>query len=553
MIERNYIIPVRKRILKSYKISPEKATEADSTDYSIITTMTREAIEELCFDADIGTIEEYIEPEVAACNEFPSGCQKFKSLANAVYNPASGMNPLYMGNNINSATFESGIHPDVVGCFGARGSILGTIETNPSTTNEHAHSNFTFECLSQTATMATLFHKISYYYYYSSNVDWIINNGINTVSQSYVKYGSPTSQENRVVDHFAYRWPYPTFVTLTGNRGYCYNVLWQCYNAVQVGNVRYTNETTYEMMGLNSPCESGVDSAQAWEDPISQGKNPVPATSFSFPFVLDCVNLGGCATNYSSDREMPHLVSPGYAAFPCGHSTTCIENTFGGGGVAGTSLSAPVANGIAACVQSAKPSVFKLYPELTRVALILTAHNVHGGYWSPVIDGIDGTGVISGVDAVYFARNASQLRSPGSTAVQSGYYAGFIPQNTGSTYSITFNIAIPSSFPSGKHLRIVLTWDSSPSMAAGSSINEAADFDLVVPGKICPGRGTDNWGSYESTVEVAELMNNQLTPGTPITAQVLVWPFTINTNAYNKSLNGVYYAIGWTWIKDNAN
>jgi hypothetical protein len=188
---------------------------------------------------------------------------------------------------------------------------------------------------------------------------------------------------------------------------------------------------------------------------------------------------------------------------------------------------------------------------LTRVALILTAHNVHGGYWNPTVDGIDGTGVISGVDAVYFARNASQLRYPVSTAVQSGYYGGFIPENTGSAYSITFNIAVPSSFPSGKHLRIVFTWDSSPSMTTDT--NEVADLDLVVPGKICPGKGIDNWGSNESTVEVAELLNSQLTPGTPITAQILVWPFTINANAYNKSLNGVYYGIGWTWVKNSAN
>jgi hypothetical protein len=458
------------------------------------------------------------------------------------------MNPSFMGQGINSATFESGIHSTVLQCIINRGQSTGVVETNTCVYNGYnddcAHSNWTFECLAQTATNATLYHKWSWSY--SSNVDWIVNNNINTVSRSTTNGGTATSDENRTVDHFAYRYPFTTFCNPTANAGYCFEPDWQCYNAINVGNVRHTNETHYEMMGLNIPCQrSGLGA------PITQAKNPASITGHNnIPFDIDCVALGGCATNYSSDREMPHIVTPGYYAFVCGHSTACLQTVWVGqqGGLSGTSFSAPVTNGIAACVQSAN-STYKLWPELTRAVIILTAHNVYGDYWSPVNDGIDGTGVISGVDAVSFARNASYV-SQANSAVDSGYNVGSIPQNTGSYYNINFSIKVPDVKPAGKHLRIVLTWDSSPSVTGDT--NELADLDLVVPGYACPFNNNDNWGTWESNVEVADIANNRLTPSSVINPFIRVWPFTIPPTAYNKSMNAIYYSLAWTWVKDHA-
>ena len=41
-------------------------------------------------------------------------------------------------------------------------------------------------------------------------------------------------------------------------------------------------------------------------------------------------------------------------------------------------------------------------------------------------------------------------------------------------------------------------------------MQELADIDLVVPGFVCPGKGIDNWGTWESNVEVADIPNGQL-------------------------------------------
>jgi hypothetical protein len=247
---------------------------------------------------------------------------------------------------------------------------------------------------------------------------------------------------------------------------------------------------------------------------------------------------------------MPHIVAPGYGAYVCGHSTSCLQTVWSGqGGWGGTSFSAPVTNGIAACIQSANNN-FKSWPELTRATLVLTAQNVYGDYWSPVNDGIDGAGAISGAGAVLFALNSTSV-SQSNSAVERGYNVGSIPENTGNYYNINFSIKVPDTKPAGKHLRIVLTWDSSLSLSSLDS-NKLADLDLVVPGYSCPFNNNDNWGTWESNVEVADIASNRLTPGSVISPFIRVWDFTIPASAYNKSMNAIYYSIAWTWVKDHA-
>jgi hypothetical protein len=140
--------------------------------------------------------------------------------------------------------------------------------------------------------------------------------------------------------------------------------------------------------------------------------------------------------------------------------------------------------------------------------------------------------------------------SPTSAAVQDGLCLGIIKQNTGNYYNINFKIKAPSTLPSGKHLRIVLTWDSSPSLT--TSDNALADFDLVVPGYKCPVKNSENWGSWESNVEVADIPRSSIKAGSTISPYIRVCSFTIPAAAVNKTFNAVYYAIAWTWVKDHA-
>jgi hypothetical protein len=159
-----------------------------------------------------------------------------------------------------------------------------------------------------------------------------------------------------------------------------------------------------------------------------------------------------------------------------------------------------------------------------------------------MIDGIDGAGVISGTSAVTFAKSMYITSPNGTLAVQNGIYTGPISENTGNYYNINFKIKIPPTLPTG----------SSPSLT--DTVNDVADLDLVVPGFYCPGKGVnnENWGSWESNVEVAEIVRNLITPGSTINPYVRVWPFTIPASAYNKSINEIYYSIAWTWVKDHA-
>lgn len=535
-INHEHLRNLKKQILSTYHLSEDKEDETEDDDGLLIVTLNKRQIEKLSKDNGIVSIVKYVKPQKGACGVYLSGCQDFKSLSNSSYNPQSLMSLSYLGQNIRAATLESGLNSDFKTCIQNRGTQLGAVDdgTDP-------HSAWTFECLAQTAPSAKLYHKASIFYFTSR--DWILTNNITCIATSTLdNAGEPvTSSNNQAVDGLAYVFPYPHVSFITGNKGYCSPVNTPSYNALCVGNVRHTNENHYEMVGLDRPCANGN-----YGDPNTQAKNPPAIYGYAghvFPF--DC---SGCASALGGDRELPHVVAPGYAAFPCGHSTTCVESAYGtGGGVSGTSFSVQVANGIAACVQSAG-SMFKGWPELTRATLILTAHNVYGGYWNQIEDGIDGTGTISGVDAVSFARSAKI--GSNNSPVQDGYFVGSIMENKGNAWDKVFKVQIPSTLPEGKHLRVVLTWDSSPSYLEGR--NELADLDIIIPNVHCPLTGTDNWGSWDSNVEVAEIENHQITPGGSINVHIRVWPFTIPDLAVNKSLNSIYYAIAWTWVKNHA-
>jgi hypothetical protein len=313
------------------------------------------------------------------------------------------------------------------------------------------------------------------------------------------------------MDQMAYTYPYPVFTNPSGNKGYGYEVNWQCYNAVSVGNVRHTNNSTYEM----ADC--------------TQAKNPPPRYGSS------CIS--GTGPNCAGDREMPPLVAPGFPYTGSAFDNGCTEGL--GTLACGSSLSAPLVNGISASVIAADSRMLS-WPEKVRATLILTAQNVESGDWTISGDGRDGTGVVSGAEALSFAKDHTSV-SPNNAAVVSGMHGSSL-YATDFGSSKRFNFLVPNPKPAGKHLRVVLTWDSNPDVNAGT--NALSDLDLIAQHN----SGTSFSSSWESNVEVVDIPAANLTAGSS---------YYIDVNPYMSRIpstgtNYFYYVVAWTWVKDHA-
>ena len=225
----------------------------------------------------------------------------------------------------------------------------------------------------------------------------------------------------------------------------------------------------------------------------TQTKNPPPRYG-------SCI--GGSGADCAGDREMPHLVAPGFPSSGSEFSTTCLEGTGTVG--CGTSYSAPVVNGMAANVIAADGRMSS-WPEKVRVALILTAQNVENGDWTVGGDERDGAGTVSGSEAVAFATGHTSVY-PGNSACVSGLGASsFYASDFGSNKR--FYYQVPNPKPSGKHLRVVLTWDSNPNVNNGT--NDLSDFDLVVQHN----GGNQYSSSWDSNVEVVDVAAGNLSAG----------------------------------------
>ena len=347
--------------------------------------LTRVHIESMKYDPAIASIDVYRE-EQSLSPELPT-------LSVSAYNP--GSIPSGSGSGIHAATFETGLTSTFLSCIGVTPAaydtdIYGILQ-------DIRHSNGTFRCLAATAPSASLYHRRSVTFDGTNDMNYIINNSVQTLSMSATRGGTSayhsTYSEFLAMDDFAYRYPYPVFVNPTANAGYGYETNWQLYNGISVGNVRHTNGTTYEL----ADC--------------TQTKNPPPVYG-------GCIS--GTGSTCSGDREMPYVVIPGIPSSGTDFATTCLD---GAGSIGcGTSWSAPVGNGLAADILSADSRMID-WPEKVRAILVLTAQNVDGGYWAPGTDGRDGGGVVSGSEAVSFAQNHT-FCSVGNTAVEKGIATG---------------------------------------------------------------------------------------------------------------------------------
>jgi len=460
----------------------------------------------LKLDQDIAVVEEDRD-EVLLSPEF-------SELASSAYNPGSV--PSGSGSGVHASTFELGLSSSYLSCIGVTPSSYDTYTTTDGF--EIRHSEGTFRCLAAAAPSASFYHRNSLHFDGTSDVNYLINNSIQTVSMSVGRGGttpySSTNSEFLVMDDFAYRSPYPVFVTPSANAGYQYGVNWQGYNAVSVGNVRHTNNSTYEF----ADC--------------TQTKNPPPVYG-------SCIS--GSGADCAGDREMPYVVAPGIPSSGTVFATTCLEGL--GTLNCGTSWSAPIANGMAADIIAADGRMAG-WPEKTRAVMILTAQNVDGGDWSSSTDGRDGSGVVSGSDGVAFAQSHTSVY-PGNTAVQRGMTASSMYAADFSAGNKRFNIYAPNPLPSGKHLRAVLTWDSNP--IVGGASNPLSDLDLIVQ----TNSGTSGSYSWDGNVEVVDVANTNLTAGGIYYVDIA--PVFNRIPSSGSRTNFFYYSLAWEWVADHAN
>ena len=491
----------------------------------------------------------------------PNTAYAFSSLTSSSYNPSTSMPPTSKGQNINVATFESGLANNTTGSDGLYypfGNFVGClanlylpyIERRQPPWSGWTHSQQTFKCLWQTAPYANFFHRASIDYTTTGSESFISSNAIQSVSMSVAPsqwYICPNGNQPTIwpiedangvamerMDEWAYRMPYPVFCNPAANWGSNYEVNWQCYNAISVGNVRHTNLNHYE---IDNDVQADICTTNG---PCTQTRNP--PSLYGGPGIrapLNDANGQAVYSGWSGDREMPNIVTPGFTPSPgiaMVDDKPCLEAPLW----CGTSYSAPITNGIVACVLSSDTRM-RNRPEVVRAVLLATAQNVDGGEWDRYIDGRDGAGVVSGSSAVYFAQNHSEP-GPSSTAQQYGIGSGTITPSTANGSSFTYNIIVPSPKPAGKHLRIVLTWSSNP--VRSPTWNYLSDLDISWdPHNGFPQRYSS---SYNNNVEIVDVPSSEVSSGSVYQTVISLYANRVPLGQFSK------YVVAWNWVKDHA-
>jgi hypothetical protein len=349
----------------------------------------------------------------------------------------------------------------------------------------------------------------------------MLNSIIQTASISYANTNNADASEMLLMDDFAYVTG-PVFCNPAANDGYTGYVNWGCYNALSVGSSQHQNLNHYVWAShsstVNPPARYGSSADREMPYVLAPGQWPYSVPNAQAPYVDPYDPTLDLGTAYESALKRPWSVNS-----------------------QGTSFAAPVANGFAARVISDNPPVFNFWPEKVRLVLMLTAQNCDGGEWNCYIDGKDGTGTLCGMDAEDFAFNHT-IVYPFGSAVEKGLYGSTWYEYETSMKS--FNIQIPVYRPIGRHLRVIITWDSKPYLPAGQ--NYLSDLDLWIK------RGSSTLGtsmSWNGNVEVVDIPRSSLVSGETIQAEV--YPFIFRYDA-NESNRFFYYSIGWTWVLDNA-
>lgn len=489
---------------------------------------TKGKIRSLAHAAGVVSVSRVIQPKTAS---IPGDPPLLDDLLASAYNPAGDMT---FHGGMNAATLERGLRPAFVDSLpvGLK-PISHRLENFVGWDLDAApHSEATYLLVAKGAPGSDHHHLSPYASggYFSEVDDSIVNYEMTSISTSYVgTWNSTTYPDSRFVDNFAYVYPYPVFSFAAGNEGHDSVPLAQTYNALIVGNVQHYDFSHYIVDYLY---DAGAGPVVV---PNSRSKNP------------------SARYGSSPDRELPSLIAPGHTPIP--GFGICDEYILMAGGYlgkywcpgGGTSFSAPVTAALASNVRSARGGYNIPGKALeTRAALLVTAQNVDNDYWDPANqDSRDGAGTVSGSNAVYFAANAQlaeqyPANSPEDGIVTDYFDSAYFAQ--GGFLERYYTYHVPSTLPSGKHLRVVLTWTSSPSLTVAE--NEISDLGLYVNddnGWI----GSDTW---ESNLEIVDIDNANLSPG----QDYYIW---VHPGIYRKSNGGpdlFYYTLAWTWVKDHA-
>jgi hypothetical protein len=132
---------------------------------------------------------------------------------------------------------------------------------------------------------------------------------------------------------------------------------------------------------------------------------------------------------------------------------------------------------------------------------------------------------------------------PNSTAQINGYYYTSLSQSDFIPSSVhrSFNIKIPSSLPADKHLRIVLTWDSSPDLIA--NVNDISDIDLSF------NNGAKSSSSWDANVEMIDVPAANTAPNGTYPCEIVPYLWRHHANARSSI---IYVALAWGWVTDHA-
>jgi hypothetical protein len=467
------------------------------------------------------------------------------TLAKSAYDHSQIILPPNLASNVNVATFESGLDSRFLSYL-QKPPIVWEAMTVPfispegdifTRVTDSIHTLTTFTNLINAAPAARHFHRRSWTYNTTADADFLINNQIHSVSLSITNSNNVHDAQNISVDDFAARFPYPVFSVPTSNKNWDSVSHWRCYNAISVGNVQDSAGLHFKIDTLT--CGGGA----------TRTINPIPIYG-------GCINGGSNTNSCQSDREMPTIVAPGYTPFanhslppytptnPCQmlNLTEMIGPGIATGQRWGTSMSAPTTNGMVGnLIGQASGLAYK--PEAVRAIMILTARNVTNGYWNHGYDGKDGGGVIHGADAISFGKSYTQVYPGSPSAEKALWYGSFSAGDFSPTRNKTFSIKIPSTKPAGKHLRIVLTWNSIPDLVARR--NYLSDIDL----RFTSNSGVTTSTSWDSNNEVLDIESSTLTAGGTYQCVVVPAIWRIGTNARTSS---TYASLAWHWVTDRA-
>lgn len=512
-------------ILRRYGLNESSPNRSASDATSFVVRTSKSRILEMARDPAIATIEEKKKPGILSVPG--ATAPVFMDLINSAYNPP---NQMVNHGSISVATQEMGLMDSFVSRLDPSERPADYDVFNPSIGGDSVHSAGTYHLLALGTPGMDRYHFMNGWYgTYAGTQDDLLGPAVKVISQSYYSWwATPLTADSRFVDRSSYVYPYTTFVMPTCNDGHEYAPCNQPYNALSVGNVQHYDLSTYNVdfwVWYNG----SVVKASDWPyGKATQTKNPYPY--------------------YGSnpDREMPYLVAPGWMPDPY---WGIVDSTIPWGPGGGTSLSAPVLAAITGNVISGLYS-YRDYTELTRAVLLVTAENVDGGYWDPAnSDQRDGAGTVSGANAVKFATaqgfyyGTQSGVSPGNwqDPAISAYGPNVLTQvDFDSANSHWYYYKAPEEIPEGMHLRVVLTWNSSPGLNYAE--NEISDLDLYV-------EADSYWATSLSMNGNTEMVDvSDLTPNG-------VYSIEVVPSIYRKATDGpeeVNYAIAWTWVKDHA-